>query len=63
MQHSADPHSTAPDDVHLTLLAVAFPAFAITQQIHGWRMPRWAAVRKNAAHPACTPSSPPTWAN
>jgi hypothetical protein len=35
----------------LTLLMTAFPAFTITCYPHGWREPRWEAVRRNPADP------------
>jgi hypothetical protein len=40
-----------PDDTNLALLTIAYPAFTITCHPHGWRQPRWEAVRKNSAHP------------
>jgi hypothetical protein len=35
----------------LSLLAIAFPAFTITCHPHGWREPRWEAVRTHGADP------------
>jgi hypothetical protein len=41
----------SPSDLDLPMLAVAFPAFTITCHPHGWREPRWEAVRKQSAEP------------
>jgi hypothetical protein len=39
------------DDVHLSLLTMAYPAFTITRQHYAWRKPRWEIVRKNPQDP------------
>lgn len=35
----------------LSLLVAAFPAYTFTCHPHGWRGPRWEAVRRNPADP------------
>jgi hypothetical protein len=45
------PPLAIPSDMDLSLLAVAFPAFTITCHPHGWREPRWEAVRAHGADP------------
>jgi hypothetical protein len=45
------PPPVSQPGIDLLLAAIAFPAFTITCHPHGWRQPRWEAVRKQGTSP------------